>query len=200
MPITQEDIANMALAVLDEAPIVSLEDDNKAARLCNLHFELTREAELTKHLWYFAIVTDELTGTDTESGDGTLNWEYELPADFLRLIPLTDDNELTGIPISWEQRDGKLYSDQDSPRKIRYIANMTEPNDWDALFTEVLVAALAIKLALPLTHKTGMLQIAQAAYDKALTDAMTANAFQRSARIFSQSWALARGDDRFWRA
>ena len=65
------------------------------------------------------------------------------------------------MPISWEQRDGHLYSDQSAPRSIRYIAALEDPDDWDAPFTEVLVAALAIKLALPLTHKTGMLQLAQ---------------------------------------
>lgn len=199
MPITQEDIANMALAVLDEAPIVSLEDDNKAARLCNLHFELTREAELTKHRWVFAEVTEEIIGTDTGSGDGTLNWSYELPEDALRLLPLTYDGMFFGIPISWEQRDGLLYTDQDTPRLIRYIANMTEPNDWDALFTEVLIGALAIKLAYPLTHKTGMIQIAQGAYDRALESALMANAMQRNGRLFTQSWALERGDTRFWR-
>jgi hypothetical protein len=47
--LTQLDVANQALAVLDEAPIHSFEEDTKAARLLNLHFETTREAELAKH-------------------------------------------------------------------------------------------------------------------------------------------------------
>ena len=49
MAITPLDIANMALAVLDEAPIDSLDPDVKPARLLNLHFDLAREAELTRH-------------------------------------------------------------------------------------------------------------------------------------------------------
>lgn len=200
MPITQEDIANMALAVLDEAPIASLEDDSKAARLASLHFELTREAELSKHDWHFAIVTAELAGTDTGSGEGTLNWSYPLPADCLRLLPLTHDGELSGIPLSWEQKNGRLYTDQPSPRKVRYVANMTEPNDWDALFTEVLAAALAVKLAHALTHKSGMIQVAQIAYERALEAALAADAIQRSGTLHRQSWAIARGDLRFWRA
>ncbi|CAH2395901.1 hypothetical protein [Mesorhizobium escarrei] len=51
MDIIPLDIANMALGVLDEAPIDSLDQDVKPARLLNLHFDLTREAELTKHAW-----------------------------------------------------------------------------------------------------------------------------------------------------
>jgi len=200
MAITPLDIANMAIGVLDEAPIDSLDDDEKAARLLNLHMDVTREAELTKHAWVFAILKEEVVGTDTESGDGTLNWVYELPADCLRPLPLTYDGEPEGVPISWRQEAGLIYSDQSSPRIIRYIANLTDPNDWDALFTEVLVAALAIKIALPLTHKTGMLDLARAAYDRAIDAARTANAFQKSGRLNTTTWAAQRGDNRYWRA
>ena len=73
---------------------------------------------------------------------------------------------------------------------------MTDPNDWDALFTEVLVAALAIKIAHPLTHKAGMIDIARSAYDRALEAAFTANAIQRGGRFYTASWARQRGDNR----
>lgn len=200
MPVTPEDIANMALGVLDEAPIDSLDDDNKAARLCNLHYDLTREAELQKHAWSFAIISDELTGTDLETGDGTLNWSFDVPADALRILPLTYDGEPQGVPISWRRQGSVILTDQESPRIVRYIGNLTDPDDWDALFTEVLVAALAVKIALPLTHKAGMLQIAQQAYDRALDAARQAHAFEQGSQLYQQSWATARGDNRYWRA
>lgn len=200
MAITPVDIANMALAVLDEAPIDSLDEDVKAARLLNLHYDLTREAELSKHAWVFSILTEEVAGTDTGSGNGTLNFAYEVPADALRVLPLTFNGEPGGIPISWRQEAGLIYSDQESPRIIRYIANLTDPNDWDALFTEVLVAALAVKIAHPITHKSGMIDIARAAYDRALSEAFRANAIQRGGKLYTQSWASARGDNRFDRA
>ncbi|TIO46843.1 MAG: hypothetical protein E5Y00_32665, partial [Mesorhizobium sp.] len=78
MAITPLDIANMALAVLDEAPIDSLDQDVKAARLLNLHFDLTREGELAKHAWVFAILSALVPGSDSGSGDCTLNYAYEL--------------------------------------------------------------------------------------------------------------------------
>lgn len=199
MPVTPEDIANMALAVLDEAPITSLDDDNKAARLCNLHYDLTREAELQKHAWNFAIVSAELTGTDLETDAGTLNWSYDVPTDCLRVLPLTHDGEPQGLPISWRRQGSVILTDQESPRTIRYIGNLTDPDDWDALFTEVVVAALAVKLAIPLTHKTGMLQLAQQAYDRALDAARQAHAFEEGSQLYRQSWAVARGDTRHWR-
>ena len=197
MAITPLDIANMALAVLDEAPIDSLDQDVKAARLLNLHFDLAREAELTKHAWMFAILSASVPGADTGSGDCTLNFAFELPADCLRPLPLTHNGEPDGVAISWRQEAGLIYSDQPGPRLIRYVANLTDPNDWDALFTEVLVAALAIKIAHPLTHKSGMIDIARSAYDRALDAAFSANAIQRGGRFYTASWAQQRGDFRF---
>ncbi len=198
MAITPLDIANMALAVLDEAPIDSLDQDVKAARLLNLHFDLTREAELAKSAWVFAILRATVVGAATGSDCG-LTVAYELPADCLRPLPLTHNGEPDGVPISWRQEAGLIYSDQPGPLTIRYIANLTDPNDWDALFTEVLVAALAIKVAHPLTHKSGMIDIARAAYDRALDAAFNANAVQHGGRFYTASWSTQRGDNRVTR-
>lgn len=195
MAITPLDIANMALAVLDEAPIDSLDQDVKAARLLNLHMDLTREAELTKYTWVFAILRATVLGAATGSDCG-LDVAYELPADCLRPLPLTQDGEPDGVPISWRQEAGLIYCDQTGPLTIRYIANLTDPNDWDALFTEVLVAALAIKVAHPLTHKSGMIDIARSAYDRALDAALSANAIQRGGRFHAGAWSMQRGDNR----
>lgn len=199
MSITPEDVANMALAVLDEAPIDSLDQDVKAARLLNLHMDQTRQAELTKYTWVFAIFSSSLVGTDLGTDSDTFNWVYELPTDCLRPLPLTYNGEPDGELIGWRQEAGLIYSDQSSPRILRYIANLEDPNDWDALFTEVLVAALAIKIAVPLTHKTGMLELARSAYSQALDEALRVNAIQRSGSLFTQSWATQRGDTRLWR-
>jgi hypothetical protein len=195
---TETDIANLALAVLDEAPIAAIADDNTAARLCNRHFAQTRKAELAKHDWAFAIKTDSVTGTDT--GEGTLNWSYTYPTGALRILPLTYDGEPDGIPISWRQEGTVILSDQDSPRKISYIEDKTDPTVWPPLFTEVFVAALAIKITVPMTHKSGMLDVAKAAYQTALQDALLKNAIRSRGTLYTGSWAAQRGDNRYWRA
>ena len=85
----------------------------------------------------------------TGTGSGTLAWQYDLPADALRLLPLTYDNERAGVPISWEIRDGKLHSDQESPRKVRYIANLTDPDESDNAVREKIEAGVAQVEATP---------------------------------------------------
>lgn len=197
---TETDIANMALGVLDEAPIDDIDDNDTAARLCKLHFAQTRQSELAKHDWAFAITSDDVTGTDTGSGEGTLNWSYAVPSGALRILPLTYDGEPNGIPISWRQEGAIILSDQESPRTILYIADKTDPTDWTPLFTEVFVAALAVKIALPLTHKSGMIDVAKAAYQTAMQDALLSNAMRTKGNLYNASWASWRGDNRYWRA
>lgn len=199
MPVDQTDIANMALDLLTEGAIDSLDEDLKAARLLSRHWDTTVESELTKNAWTFAIVSAEIAGADLGTADGTLNWAYELPADALRPLPLTYDGQAQGIPINWRQEGGFVYSDQSSPRIIRYIANVTDPAEWSALFTEAIAAALAIKIAHPLTAKANMIQIAQGAYDRAIAEARRTNAIEKTGRLFRENWLLERGDTRFAR-
>lgn len=199
MPVVQVDIANMALDLLTEAGIDSLDEDVKAARLLSRHWDTTVESELMKNAWVFAIVSAEIAGTDLGTGSDTLAWQYELPADALRPLPLTYNGQADGIPISWRQEGGFVYSDQSSPRIVRYIANVIDPAEWNALFTDAVAAALAIKVAHPMTGKASLIQIAQGAYDRAIAEARRTNAIERVGRLFRENWLLERGDTRFAR-
>jgi hypothetical protein len=194
------DVANVAIALLDETPIDALNEDVKAARLIATHYDQTRRAELTKNLWSFALASASVIGDDIGSGDGTLNWRYAIPPASLRVLPLTYDGEFGGVPISYRVVGPSIFTDQESPRIVRFVQDVTDPDAWPPLFTEVMAAALAVKVAHPLTHKTGMIEIAQNAYQRALSDARRVNAMQSFGQLYTQSWAQARGDHRYWRA
>lgn len=196
MAITPTDIANMALGVLDEAPIDSLDENVKAARLLNLHFDLTREVELKKHTWVFAILSSDVESSLVETGCGMGRYSYPVPSDALRVLPITENGEPDGRKIPFRREGDLLYCGRSGPRRIRYIGNLIDPNDWDSLFTDVLVAALAVKVAHPLTQKTGMIDIARNAYQTALMEAQRVNAIERGHQVQKQTWAQARGDYR----
>ena len=199
--VTVDDVANMALGILVEAPILSLDDDTKAARLLNLHYETTRQSELTKHAWAFSIFRvelDALASADAPIGT-TYSYGYEVPEDALRILPLTDSGEAHGVSIPWKLEGGLILSNYSSPRLIRYIGNMTDPGDWNALFVEALAARLAMKIAMPLTQKTSILQGAKVVYDEAISEARRINAIESGSVAASVSWAEARGDIQGWR-
>lgn len=199
MPVTQTDIANMALDLLTEGAIDSLDEDVKPARLLSRHWDTTVESELKKNAWVFAIVSASIVGNDLNTGDNTLNWQFDLPADVLRVLPMTYNGQPDGVPINWRYEGGYIYTDQDSPRLVRYIANVIDPAEWDSLFTDAIAAALAIKVAHPLTGKAGLIQIAQQSYDRAIADARRINAIEKSGRTYRENWLHERGDNRYSR-
>ena len=192
--LTVEDVANMALGILVEAPIDSLDDNTKAARLLNLHYETTRQSELIKHPWAFALFRVELDPDDDAPTSDEYNYAYAMPDDALRVLPLTDNGEASGVRIPFKQEANLILTNYYGPRLIRYIGNMTDPADWDPLFVEAFAARLAMKIAMPLTNKPSVLQGAQVVYNEAISEARRVNSIVSSSIAASRSWAEERGD------
>lgn len=198
--VTVEDIANMSANLLTEARIDSLDEDSKFARLFNLYFDTIREAELSKNAWWFAtLYPNDIEATDTEQ-DGAFRYLYEVPTDMIRPAWITRDGSPDGVPLTWTRWADGIRTDFEGPLKLPYIANIIDPNDWDALFTLALSASLAVTVAHNMTGKANMVQVAQGAYDRAISDAARVNAIQRIGRFPERSWATQRGDNRYWRA
>lgn len=192
MAVTPVDIANQALALLTEASIDSLDDDDRAARLLNTHFDTAREAELMKRDWVFAILSADIEPAET--GASPYGYAYELPADCLRTLPLTWNGDPDADEIDARREGDTLLTTCGGIRRIRYIGNLVDPGDWDALFTQVLAAALAMKVAHALTGKAAMIDVARQAYAEAIRDAVRVNAIQKRGRETRGTWAQARGD------
>jgi hypothetical protein len=93
---------------------------------------------LRKYTWSFAIKRDSIAA----DGDGPTwgDWDrYTKPNDFLRL--LRDDE--SGQAVDWKI-EGQLHPQQDgAPLEIRYIADIDDPNLYDALFVEAFACKLA---------------------------------------------------------
>jgi hypothetical protein len=192
--VTVEQVANMALGILVEAPIDSLDDNTKAARLLNLHYETTRQAELIKHPWVFAIFRVELEADDEAPTSDEYRYAYAVPDDALRVLPLTDNGEASGLRLPFKQEASLILTNYSGPRIVRYIGNMTDPADWDPLFIEAFAARLAMKVAMPLTNKPSVLQGAQLVYNEAISEARRVNSIMASSISASRSWSEERGD------
>lgn len=163
-------ICNDALNLLGEDLITSLEDNNKAARLCNQFYASTRDALTRRHLWNFAMKRVELA-EDTSSPIFGFSNQYELPADFLRLVRLED----TSIPYKIE---GNKILISDTSLKIVYLRRIKDPNEFDELFREALSANLAWKMARPLTDSASTVEEARANFDDAMKEARTMDAME----------------------
>ena len=82
---TETDIANMALIMLGQQPITSLDDSNNRAVLANKRLADVRDSVLRAHPWNSAVMRASLTADGTAPTWG-FDKRYALPADFVRMI------------------------------------------------------------------------------------------------------------------
>lgn len=152
--ITNTDVSNTALSHIGEKRIADFDDDtatDPATIYCRLHLEKTRDALIRSHLWRFAKKRVKLTSTETPA----FEWDYsfELPADFLRAYYIYDGSDTPDgrTTASWELEGRKLLFNS-STLDLKYIRQVTDPNEWDSLFYQVMELQLAYKLVIPLSQ------------------------------------------------
>jgi len=128
-------------------------------------------------LLYKCIVAHTSTTAGAHDADNVTDWvlvtarpdfeydyQYDLPADFIRL------NGLNYTDCSYELEGLSLLTDDDNV-DLLYVKKVTDPTKFDPLFVEVLALHLAIELVMPL------------AQDKTLADRLESKAVQLMARV-----------------
>lgn len=158
-------IANRALQKLGGGYIANFLDNSKEARAVNRAYDFIRQAVLRSHPWNFALRRAALTASAAAPAFG-YDLQYQLPTDCLRVL------EVQGGEYQPYQVEGRLIlTDQAAPLKIRYVADITDPNQFDALFIEAFASRLAVELCEDLTQSNAKRQLAQGEYQAALREA-----------------------------
>lgn len=181
-------ICNLALTRLGHKsdPLASLADTGKAARLCALHYEPTRDAVLRAHPWNFAVKRAELPALEAAPVWGHAR-AFQLPADLLRVLELED----SGAEYRVEGRT--IATDAGAPLRLEYLARVTDPGLFDALFIDALAARLAAELAVPLTDNAQLAETMSALYQAKLAEARTTDAMEGTPRgLDADAWLNAR--------
>lgn len=174
------EICNMALQKLGAKRITSLSEDSVNGRACNLAFEPTKLAELERHAWSFATTRAELAADSAEPAFGRAR-SFTLPADFVRLLDdYVEDNTLAK---DWEIEGKKIYTDDSDPIYIRYVYNVTDPNEMSPLFREALACKMAYQMCEELTQSNSKKAEVQDAYKEAIKEAKKSNAIQKVAQM-----------------
>lgn len=183
-------ICNRALQKLGAKRITSLSDDSVNARACNAAYESCKLALLEEHEWGFALDRAELAA-DSDEPDFGRAYSYTLPSDFIRLAhPYPEDN---GNDLDWIIEGRKIYTDDAAPLEVRYIYNVTDPQEMTALFREALSAKLALELCEELTQSNTKKDSLKDDYEKALRAAKRSNAMQRvSGEPPEDTWVTVR--------
>lgn len=172
------EIANRALQLLGAKRIVSLTEDSRNARAINAAYEPIKLAELRKHPWACATKRAQLAASAT-APIFTRARSFPLPSDYIRLLP--PDPEVNFNDLDWIIEGRNIITNDDAPLDVRYVYDVTDPNEMDVLFRECLAAKLAEALCEEITQSNTKLASAALAYKDIIAEARRANAIEKVA-------------------
>jgi hypothetical protein len=173
------DIANYALNIIGASNISAFDENSKVGRLINQRYESVRDAVFRSHPWNCLIRRAELP-QEVEVPVFGYAHQYALPTNpfCLRVLEFSNgslsypqDNMTnnSGGPV-FVIEGRKLLTDEDTVR-IKYIARVTDPQQYDALLIDALSARLASEIAYAATGSTSVSQLADALYRDKLREA-----------------------------
>ena len=183
MAISNVQIANRALQKLGAKRISSLDQDHPNARSMNAAFERVRDAELRRYDWGFAIRRASVASDASQTLWGSLN-RFSLPNDYIRLI--RDDE--SGGQLDWKLEAGSdsegvyIITADSSPLEFRYVAQITDPNKFDALFVEAFATKLALECCKEISDSTADKESLKDDYEFAISEARRFGAIEKPAQ------------------
>lgn len=166
-------ICNLALGKLGAQPILALTEDSDNARACNRVFDQCRDLLLRKHPWNFAVNRATLAMLSTPPAYG-YERAFQLPSApyCLRVLELMEERT-TGA--DWKIEGRSLVTDAPTAR-IKYIARVTDPTQYDPEFVMALALLLAAEVAIPITSETSIAKSMFELYQAAVGDAVGSDA------------------------
>ena len=178
-------IVNNALVRIGGSSIISLDENSEAARAANLIYEQTRDAVLRDHLWNFAMIRSSLAANAVAPAFGYV-YSYALPTNCLRVTQLEEKSMVFKI-------EGRNLLTDESPARIIYVSRVTDPNQFDAMFTEALSARLAAELAITVAESNSLYQNMMEVYRMKITDARSIDGQESGEpEIVSDTWLDSR--------
>ncbi len=147
------DICNMALDMLSEAPVTSLEDDDPVARRFKRNFDQWRDLFLAVHPWNFATKRVALTQSSEVPVHGW-TYRYLVPGECLRFLPLRKLGNFGGDIVPHEIEGSYILTNEPAPLRVRYIWRNEIFGSWSPEAINAFAAFLAAKVAMAVTGKT----------------------------------------------
>lgn len=176
---TKLDICNMALAILGQVDLSSLQEENQRAQLCNQYYDIVRQQLLRSHDWTFAKATEKLSLLKQDEERGLAQFVYAKPAKCLFVSKVFNKGRMD------KAGSFKLELDSSSKKEVirtkveeayaEYVMDIEDTTLYDSQFVEAFSAALASKIAMSLTGSIQLYQMAMQTFQFALDNARYSN-------------------------
>ena len=162
---SEVDICNSALNMIGASTITALNDDTKAARVCNQRYTLIRNSVFRSHPWNCLISRASLTA-DSSAPAFDFSYQFTLPTDpyCLRVLRLQDQDTVHAI-------EGRKLLANESTVKLVYVGRVTDVNTYDQLLIEAISARLASDISYALVNSTTLTNQMWNLYDSKLREA-----------------------------
>jgi len=188
---SQVSIVNRALSALGHKPIVSFDDDSKAARLADRDYDDLRDAVIQAHPWNFAQVREMLAANATAPVWG-FERAFDLPSSpyCLRVLSVQNEDPETG---TWKVEGRQIVTNFADPLPILYLARVTDVGLTTTLFREALSARIAWDWAESITGSTSKAEAAREWYERKLSEARSIDGQEGTIETLdSGQWVRAR--------
>ncbi len=172
----------MALSRLGASTITAITDSTSEAILCNTFFDDLADQVMVEGSWSSTIRRASLNRTTNTPTFG-YTYEFQLPVDPKCLKVLNIDEDVQGN-IEYAIEADKLLTDEGTI-KIRYIAQLTDTEDWDVNLRQAFTARLAAELAYPITGEQSKVDFEFNRYIQLLQNGLTIDGQQGSKQVLS---------------
>ena len=129
----------MALAELEQGPIVSLASDNQNVKTLNNAYELALRTCLKSRNWDFATTFATLVLISDADNITPFAYQYALPTDFLEIQKIYDSDNKR---VDYIRTADGLYTDA-SPVYLQYTKYLEDYSKFDEHFIELIAMTLA---------------------------------------------------------
>ena len=192
-------ICNAALVALGEDLIASFTppDGSKAGRLCATRYDPVRRMVLRATPWSCAKALAVLSASATTPAFGW-GFQYQVPADFLRLWSAADDGDDNNDAWNWsaepwEMVGNTIQTDNAGPLNVLYIRDLTDCTIMDALLVQAIGLHLAADIGLALTGSMEKVNKAKQDLAQLLPDARLVTSQESSPQEYDADvWLRAR--------
>lgn len=151
-------IFNAAIDLVEDEAITSPTDDTAPAKWLNRNYDLVRDYLIRGYEFNFARDRACIAAQSTEPAFGW-KYQYTIPVDCLRVLPLTEGGLLNGKLIPYEIENTVILTNAKPPLKLRYLRRVENPTEFDAMFVQLLAARLGMMMAQAITGKASFQQI-----------------------------------------
>lgn len=194
-PASPEDICNLALDDLKQAPVKSISTPTSTTeQICARQYDAARREALFAHPWKFAIFRTQLTPNPVPPLFGYL-YAYDLPTDYIRMVTVGDDY-IGDLIDAYEVENNQLLAIagdvvfDGTTKDVRYIRDVTTVSKFSPGFITYFRLLLAIRMGNKFNVSTAIKTELKADFELARTEARAINGQESKIKRIQHSRTL----------